>query len=432
MANRKKVVIKAREVTDVEVDFLSLVKRGANRIPYRLVKSEDNDMAIDLSKIFFRKSEPKTPVIGAVAVASGDNQAAIIEALKKSYDVVEVVEHEDAHIVKFDEDFSADDADVVKMSDDIAAFVMHLEKGVVTYPDSESFMENMQGAGFLPSVRMASDVMLETIMNVVWSEGDQATTIAKIESVLDEYREYVTSMVGGMPMQLFKMESDEFRDSVVELKKGLLNSQEQKEKDKRPDAEPQTKGTSSEEEKAAAAAAKEGEEGAAPEGTEGTENASTEGSEGGDSAGEVGSVEGLDDDNTGGDAGDAGDTGAAGESNSGPAGDEKVAANVQKSETDSTDDLLNKLGNLFDEKFKTVKSDLEKSLEGLDAKVGKLEEQVSETSKLAKSADEAVRGTVTNAAPEDTDTGVTNRRVVKGESEGGLFDNALKFPGFEA
>ena len=36
-----KVVLKATELTNTDVDFVALVKRGANRIPFRITKGDD-------------------------------------------------------------------------------------------------------------------------------------------------------------------------------------------------------------------------------------------------------------------------------------------------------------------------------------------------------------------------------------------------------
>ena len=51
-----KLTVKASELRDVSVNFVSLVKRGANRIPFRVLKSE-GDVAFDLGSFFTRKAD---------------------------------------------------------------------------------------------------------------------------------------------------------------------------------------------------------------------------------------------------------------------------------------------------------------------------------------------------------------------------------------
>ena len=64
--------IKANALTDVKVELISLVKRGANRIPFRLTK-EDTGSMLDFTK-FFQKADDA----GVVAA-----KAALNEKLKK-------------------------------------------------------------------------------------------------------------------------------------------------------------------------------------------------------------------------------------------------------------------------------------------------------------------------------------------------------------
>ena len=52
--------VKAHELSDVDVRFVSLVKRGANRIPFRLTK-EDTTKMLDFVKLFRKSDEEAKP-----------------------------------------------------------------------------------------------------------------------------------------------------------------------------------------------------------------------------------------------------------------------------------------------------------------------------------------------------------------------------------
>lgn len=57
-----KVKAIAKELRDAEVKFISLVKRGANRIPFRILKNSDEESKmIDLSKIRFVQKTDSMP-----------------------------------------------------------------------------------------------------------------------------------------------------------------------------------------------------------------------------------------------------------------------------------------------------------------------------------------------------------------------------------
>jgi hypothetical protein len=56
----KRREVKANELSDVDVRFVSLVKRGANRIPFRLTK-EDTTKMLDFVKLFRKSDEEAKP-----------------------------------------------------------------------------------------------------------------------------------------------------------------------------------------------------------------------------------------------------------------------------------------------------------------------------------------------------------------------------------
>ncbi|MCA0246380.1 MAG: hypothetical protein LCH93_07155 [Proteobacteria bacterium] len=57
---KKRREVKANELSDVDVRFVSLVKRGANRIPFRLTK-EDTSRMLDFVKLFRKSDEEAKP-----------------------------------------------------------------------------------------------------------------------------------------------------------------------------------------------------------------------------------------------------------------------------------------------------------------------------------------------------------------------------------
>jgi len=57
---KKRREVKANELSDVDVRFVSLVKRGANRIPFRLTK-EDTSRMLDFVKLFRKHDEEAKP-----------------------------------------------------------------------------------------------------------------------------------------------------------------------------------------------------------------------------------------------------------------------------------------------------------------------------------------------------------------------------------
>jgi hypothetical protein len=81
--------IRAHALSDVDVQFVSLVRRGANRIPFRFTKKDENP--VDIFR-FFHKSEGEAPLPSEdrsePPAARDDAVAAKLDALVKSLDAL--------------------------------------------------------------------------------------------------------------------------------------------------------------------------------------------------------------------------------------------------------------------------------------------------------------------------------------------------------
>jgi hypothetical protein len=217
---RKKVVIQARELSDMDVNIISLVKRGANRIPFRIVKS-DGEPTMNLSNLFVWKQEPQPAALVAVVLAKTANHDAYTKALEKGgFDVDHVTEGEDGNItLMFTKSDAMDDAVALKVSDEVALIVVGVEKGLLAFPDSNSFIENITKAGFAPSYRIANEILTETVGNIIFSEGDAEETKGQVSKAIEDFGGYIEAILSTIPVQAFKAE-----EIVVEVEKGLLNS----------------------------------------------------------------------------------------------------------------------------------------------------------------------------------------------------------------
>jgi len=216
---RKKVIIQARELSEMDVNIISLVKRGANRIPFRIVKS-DGESTMNLTKIFFAKA-PVTPALVGLVLAKSADQEAYTKALAEGgFEVDHVTEGENESVsLMFTKSDDMEDAVAFKITDDAALIVTGVEKGLMAFPDSNSFIENITKAGFAPSYRIANDILTETVGNIIFSEGDADETKGQVQKAIEDFGGYIDAILSTIPVQAFKAE-----EIVVEVEKGLLNS----------------------------------------------------------------------------------------------------------------------------------------------------------------------------------------------------------------
>lgn len=218
---RKKVVIQARELSDMDVNIISLVKRGANRIPFRIVKS-DGESTMNISNLFVWKQEPEPVVASVIAVvlAKTADQELYTKALAKGgFEVDHVTEGENDITLMFTKSDEMEDAVALKISDDAAVVISGVEKGLLAFPDSNSFIENITKAGFAPSYRIANDILTETVGNIIFSEGDAEETKGQVQKAIEDFGGYIDAILSTIPVQAFKAE-----EILTEVLKGLLNA----------------------------------------------------------------------------------------------------------------------------------------------------------------------------------------------------------------
>ena len=204
----------------MDVNIISLVKRGANRIPFRIVKS-DGESTMNISNLFVWKQEPQPAALVAVVLAKTADQEAYTKALEKGgFDVDHVTEGEgDSVTLMFTKSDEMEDAVALKISDEVALIITGVEKGLMGFPDSNSFIENITKAGFAPSYRIANEILTETVGNIIFSEGDAAETKEAVSKAIEDFGGYIEAILSTIPVQAFKAE-----EIVVEVEKGLLNA----------------------------------------------------------------------------------------------------------------------------------------------------------------------------------------------------------------
>lgn len=428
MPNRKKVVIQARELSDMEVTRISLVKRGANRVPFRITKSNNGDKqmsGIDLGALFFQKKEKQPTVLGIV-ISNNVNASTYTEALKSAGLVVDHVtksedaENPSANLMLVKSDDIPEDAMVLKVDDNAAIVVADVKKGMETYPDATNFIENIQKAGFYPAFRTASEMLSATIGNIMYSEGDAEITKTAVSKALGDFKGYIDAVLSTVPENVFKAEA-----AIHSIKKGALigtgigdGSKTTKEV-----AEQNTKDAAKSKEQA------EGEQ-KARAGDDKEKDTDTDtnadAGEGGDKGTEG---EGGESTNTGGEGGEGtgdGDgegsgTGSEG-GESGKENSEGVDTNVSKSNDSQMTEVATALAAL-QKSVDVMAVSIDKKI---DEAISPLKESIESVKSDVKKTDEAVKGTVHSEESEDQ----VSARVDKTESKE-VFGSALDFGDME-
>ena len=215
----RKLQLKATELVDTDVNFVSLVERGANRIPFRIIKEEEQ--MLDLHKIgrsLFRKAEPK-PEIVAVITQKGADPEKVLEVIKTAgLDPTEFMATEKDGILTFAKT-DADKAEgtmVVRVNETVGVVVSGLQKAFDGFEfSSTSFSDVMASGSFCSSVCTATDMLNATIGNILaYAESaDQAAD--EINKAVGEYQSYVVTLAKGLPVHAFKADVAFTRTSLA-------------------------------------------------------------------------------------------------------------------------------------------------------------------------------------------------------------------------
>lgn len=205
-----------RELSDLEVRFVSLVDRGANRIPFRIVKSEQENEMLNLSKIgqLVKKSAPAaTPAevtkpqatVEAVILSKSDDAVLgkIVEALKaEGFAFTHTKKFDDGTVALSKSEDYTTGTQIVSVGDTMAVVV----KGFEAYASDLTFTEMAKARGFYDNTRTAMSALSDVISTQLYKSASQAEAKTAINNSLKEFNAYVSGLVDALPVSVFKAE----------------------------------------------------------------------------------------------------------------------------------------------------------------------------------------------------------------------------------
>lgn len=207
-----KLKIAATKMTDAKVSFISLVERGANRIPFKIVKQEKQmagaTKGLDLGSLFARKADkPKIEVVGVVTLKGEGFDSVKGQIEEAGFAVGESLDMEDNSVVFKQVDSAEGEGVVVRLSEHVAL----VTKGFSPYnmdlsEDGTSFADKCKAQGFYPGVRSAMEVASESVMTLAYNQASPGEATKAISKLMDEVKAYVVSLASALPQKAFKLE----------------------------------------------------------------------------------------------------------------------------------------------------------------------------------------------------------------------------------
>lgn len=200
-----KVRIKAREMHDAEATHVSLVPRGANMQPFKIVKDgeEKGEPMLNFRNVF-KIEEPKPAVLAVVVPSESEAGTARIESAGFTTEFKQELDGAVAYVQQDGVELGQPDQVIVKFDEGVSAIVRL--KRFEPFGDSTSFDENLQKNGFLPGFDMALTVLRDTVFNALFESDDAGSAGSTIDTAIKQFRGHIADMTAALPETAFKLD----------------------------------------------------------------------------------------------------------------------------------------------------------------------------------------------------------------------------------
>lgn len=211
-----KIKVLANELIETEINAVSLVKNGANRSPFKVIKSDDEIETISLGQKIQKMFEPKKPTeVVAFFIRKGE-EAKYLPALEKAGFAVNCTEEDGVMLVKQAGYVEGEFGNLFQINKDmgfaINKDVLGLKSRLIKdfygglREASEDFDENLSANSFYPGLDSAISALRSTLYACMCEAETPSDAASKASTALNSFHTYVAALVGGLPESVFKMD----------------------------------------------------------------------------------------------------------------------------------------------------------------------------------------------------------------------------------
>lgn len=195
--------------TDSEANYISLVGRGANQIPLKIVKQDKGDTQMfNLTNLMKKITKGAVDPVSIVAVATNKDPALLSPLLEEAgLEPTKITKSaKDGNLIAFGEIENEADVHAVQVSPDLTVIVKGFTPWAEDLVGSATFSELVKTEAFFANVYDASDSLSTVIRTTMYNAGDKVEAKEEIAKVLAAYSDYVLSLIDGLPIIAFKMD----------------------------------------------------------------------------------------------------------------------------------------------------------------------------------------------------------------------------------
>ncbi len=143
--------------------------------------------------------------IAAIIIRKEDEEALKEQIEGEGHIIDDRMESEDGvHVVYKQTDFEGEEVTAFRMNDDLCVLVTGVQKQFSPFLDSMSFGENFAAQGFMPSLTLGAEAMLDTVRTALRSSDDASQAKKNIGTVMKDFSAFTMQMIDGLPEVAFK------------------------------------------------------------------------------------------------------------------------------------------------------------------------------------------------------------------------------------
>jgi hypothetical protein len=204
-----------RKLSDLDVRYVSLVDRGANRIPFRIIKSQEKDMSLDLSALGFRvkkadaaKALAATGVVTGVVFAHGDADTATAgQAILKAagMDFPEATVFEDGTVAVHKSDEALEDGTIVRLNSSVAVIVKDADQHLTQLKKS-AFGDMAEAQGYFDGPSQVMTISQDSVRAVLQKSDSTETAATAVRDSMEAITQYMDLITKMLPTEILKLE----------------------------------------------------------------------------------------------------------------------------------------------------------------------------------------------------------------------------------
>jgi len=207
MTEKRKIKVKLNELKNADVTYVSLVDRSASRIPFRVMKrnNEEQDMSIDLNRIGRtlkgeKTQKSNTPEVVAIVVEGREPaylDKARVAISASGFDVGTVTKNEDSSVT-FKQGEITEGDHIVRISNRMLVVMKGFDAASEILSENSGFSDLVAVEGYFPGIDVATKGIGLAVEKTLKSDSPKLTTL------LNQFSTYIDTLSKSIPAPVFK------------------------------------------------------------------------------------------------------------------------------------------------------------------------------------------------------------------------------------